>query len=606
MTSRLEVLANRISRVSKLAYGTSVSHTNEVFPIISYFCTAVSSAHRKFIRLTMVDRGSYNTTSKPLPLKQRTASVDGRRDYSTKTWTSLLELLKLREYIVTVDHFSIWRRHLAWAMENGKDLREYMTQRYASSMVFMSLLLSIELGVLFNSAGVTTDVRHALLEERHTSVAFWAGMSIILSAILTLLSLISTFTAWTMVSSVSEENAHCIFRSSIGQYCAELPGRFIVSSIYSFLAWLIMFFFLLLPFGYWSMLLMIIGVGLFVHVITAFSAFGRVIMHTGAMGSQRIFDPTYEAGLLPHTLHDNLLIKARANLSRSTSIRRQYRSRSSPIDCILSQDELSSRLHSERSEPSTPMDDEAAHEAPGRKRTESLVKFSDGYDTQGYPSPLVTQFYPSPLVTTPMNSEVDVGLKTPVSALSNGSLSPQRQRPPRRPQFFATKPSAETGTPFGMSKNVVNTAGSTVADKWLQSSANDDGGGSTETFGRDNTQAASAKVTPGQFGRGELQAASVKVKERISSQFSHLRNSSIGSTLDGTGTLGDSEFDRLFDPERSMSDDDGGDDGGAERKSLLKDDNMERGDYSSFRQPKQRGSEPGQSASTGESGYIDE
>jgi hypothetical protein len=69
-----------------------------------------------------------------------------------------------------------------------------------------------------------------------------------------------------MVSSVSEENAHCIFRSSIGQYCAELPGRFIVSSIYSFLAWLIMFFFLLLPFGYWSMLLMVLGVGLFVHV----------------------------------------------------------------------------------------------------------------------------------------------------------------------------------------------------------------------------------------------------------------------------------------------------------------------------------------------------
>jgi hypothetical protein len=44
-------------------------------------------------------------SSKPLPLKQRTASVDGRRDFSTKTWTSLLELLKLREYIVTVDHF---------------------------------------------------------------------------------------------------------------------------------------------------------------------------------------------------------------------------------------------------------------------------------------------------------------------------------------------------------------------------------------------------------------------------------------------------------------------------------------------------------------------
>lgn len=559
-------------------------------------------------------------SSKPLPLKQRTASVDGRRDFSTKTWTSLLELLKLREYIVTVDHFSIWRRHLAWAMEDGKDLREYMTQRYASSMVFMSLLLSIELGVLFNSAGVTTDVRHALLEERHFSVAFWAGMSIILSAILTLFSLISTFTAWTMVSSVSEENAHCIFRSSIGQYCAELPGRFIVGSIYSFLAWLIMFFFLLLPFGYYSMFLMIIGVGLFVHVITSFSAFGRVIMHTGAMGSQPIFDPAYEAGLLPHTLHDNLLIKARANLSRSTSIRRQYRSRSSPIDRILSEDELSSRMHSERSEPDTPLENEMSREAPERQRTGSLVKFSDGYDTQGYPSPLVTtpmnrkvyvdvkkpisalsngsydtQGYPSSLATTPMNREVGGDVKTSLSALSNGSVSPQRQRPPRIPQFFATKRSTEPSTPFGTFKNVVSTAGTTVFDKWLQSSTNDDAG-----LGGDYPQAANVEVTPGRFGGDDAQTPIVEVKKEVPGQFSHARGSSIASTQDGTGTLGDSEFERLFDPELSIS----FDDEVAERKSLLEDDDIERGNYSSFRPPGQRGSEPGQSAST-ESGYID-
>jgi len=134
---------------------------------------------------------------KPLPLKQRTSSVDQRRDFNTQTWVSVIGLLKLREFVITVDHFSIWRRHLAWAVENGKDLREYMTQRYASSMVFMSLLLATELNVLFNSARVTTNVRDALMQEAYLDIHFWAGIAVIISAILTLLSLISIFTAWT-------------------------------------------------------------------------------------------------------------------------------------------------------------------------------------------------------------------------------------------------------------------------------------------------------------------------------------------------------------------------------------------------------------------------
>jgi hypothetical protein len=180
---------------------------------------------------------SNNHNNKPLPLKQRTSSIDTRRDFTTQTWTSLLALLKLREYIITVDHFSIWRRHLAWAMENGADLREYMTKRYASSMVFMSLLLSTELAVLFNSASVATSVRDALLAERHTSIEFWVGICIILSAVFTILSLLSIFTAWTMVSSISNTNAHCILRSSIGQY-----GMYNNSFVRTFVAMIHYFF----------------------------------------------------------------------------------------------------------------------------------------------------------------------------------------------------------------------------------------------------------------------------------------------------------------------------------------------------------------------------
>lgn len=90
--------------------------------------------------------GNVLSGNKPLPLKQRTSSSSNQRDFNQKTWLSLLVLVKFREFFVTVDHFSIWRRHLAWANDDGKDLRTYMTQRYASNMVFMSLLLSTELG----------------------------------------------------------------------------------------------------------------------------------------------------------------------------------------------------------------------------------------------------------------------------------------------------------------------------------------------------------------------------------------------------------------------------------------------------------------------------
>lgn len=277
------------------------------------------------VKSDSVRSNSDQLKSKPLPLKQRTSSVDTRRDFTVQTWTSLLGLVKPREYFVTVDHFSIWRRHLAWAMENGADLRQYMTQRYASNMVFMSLLLGAELNVLFNPSAVTTAMRRSLFAENVHTVEFWAGMTILVSVILTILSLISTFTAWGMVSSVSDVNAHCILRSSIGQYIAELPGRFIVTAVYSFLTWMTLFFFLLLPVGFWSILLVVITFSLFIHVVTVFSAFGRIIMHTGAMGSERIFDEATEKRLLPHSLHTSLYEKAKQELGRETSITRQYR-----------------------------------------------------------------------------------------------------------------------------------------------------------------------------------------------------------------------------------------------------------------------------------------
>lgn len=334
-------------------------------------------------------------SAKPLALKQRTSSVDLRRDYTSQTWISVVGLLKFREFLITVDHFSIWKRHLAWACDDGKKLRNYMTQQYESNMLFMSLLLSTELCILFNDSTVQTKVIECLMQERIESMEFWAGITIIVSCILTLMSLVATFAAWTMVSAVSDVNTHCILRSSIGQYVVELPGRFIVGSIYTFTIWMTLFINILMPGILWPFLLGAFVVVCFVHTITAFSAFGRIVMHTGAMGDRPIFDPTYEDNQSPHSLHQDLLAKAEATLMNGTSIRRLYGNHLRPIDRKMTVAELSHHLKSQDSDLSSrgsvvscerKEDHEASLSEKTHQRTGSIVKFAEGsiiYDTSG-------------------------------------------------------------------------------------------------------------------------------------------------------------------------------------------------------------------------------
>ena len=325
--------------------------------------------------------GSKDHSYKPLPLKQRTSSSSDRRDFTSNTWISLLELIKIREYLIPVNHFSIWRRHNAWAFEDGKDLRQYIGNRYASNMVFMSLLLSTEFGVLFNSAKITTSVRDDLVEAHWHTTSFWAGLFIIISSLFTILSLISTFTFTAMITAIDERNAHCILRSSIGQYATELPGRLIVCSIYTFLISFMLFFFLLLPVGVFSIVLLLGTMFFFVHVVSVFSSFGRIIMHTGAMGKGKIFSSEYEELLVPDSLHSHLLSKARSNLKHKISIRRQYRTKQSEIDRFLLDTEYYDHLCGNNKPymgfptPNGPLPDISF--AGPRLRADSKVRFAD-------------------------------------------------------------------------------------------------------------------------------------------------------------------------------------------------------------------------------------
>ena len=239
-------------------------------------------------------------------------------------WFSLLGLLSPSEYFVTVDNSVLWQRHVAWAKPKGDVLRTYVTQRFSSNMVFLSLMLASEINVFFNSSHETADMRAILGTQAYSSLKFWIGIIIALDALVTIIGLLTTFTLWGMISAISDENTHALLRSSIGQYVIGLPPRFIVASLYLFLLWLTLFFVELIK-GPLQIAVVFIICFLFFQVVVPLSAFGRLIMHTGGMARRRVLNETFEKELLPSGLHASLLIKATHTLRRNTTAIDQYK-----------------------------------------------------------------------------------------------------------------------------------------------------------------------------------------------------------------------------------------------------------------------------------------
>ena len=251
-------------------------------------------------------------------------TMEHTADYNQDTWLSLLGLLNVSEFFVTVDHSTSWRKHLAWSKPSGQDLRNYTTQRFSSNMVFMSLILGTELSVLFNSSNITTDIREQMMEGNIKSLRHWIGFVFLLSACVTVIALVATFTAWGMVNAIGDQNTHCLLRSSIGQLVTALPSNFAVASLYLFLLCLFLLIFELMS-GPLQAVLITIVLYLFFQVVISLSAFGRLIIHTGAMSNRPVLDPKLERALLPSGLHASLLIKAADRKRRQTSVVSMYR-----------------------------------------------------------------------------------------------------------------------------------------------------------------------------------------------------------------------------------------------------------------------------------------
>jgi len=237
---------------------------------------------------------------------------------------SLLDLLHPMEFFVPFDQTTLWRRHVAWAKPKGKEIRDYVVQRFSSNMVFLSLLLGTNMATLMNSSRVATEIREATMGELYYSLKFYIGVIMALASCVTIVGLVATYTSWSMISAVSDTNANTVLRSSMGQYVTALPSRFVVASLYLFLLWLMLLLIVIIS-GPLVLVLLSVTLFLFFQVVISLSAFGRLVAHTGAMSNKRILDPELERQLLPSGLHASLLIKATERSRRRTSVTEQYR-----------------------------------------------------------------------------------------------------------------------------------------------------------------------------------------------------------------------------------------------------------------------------------------
>jgi len=140
---------------------------------------------------------------------------------------------------------------------------------------------------------------------------------------LTFMTLLATFTAWAIISSVSDVNARCVLRSSIGLHASGLPSKTIVLALYTCLTWMTLFMWYLVP-EVWGITVTVCTISFLFHIITVYSALGKLIMYTGAMGPKRILEERVEEQMLPFELHDALVEKAIQRRKNKVRLSAQY------------------------------------------------------------------------------------------------------------------------------------------------------------------------------------------------------------------------------------------------------------------------------------------
>ena len=220
-------------------------------------------------------------------------------------------LISPHEILLTADQSFYWRRSLMWSKENGSDLQTYMISKYANSSLLAGLLLTAEIAVLFSPSPPAHEMRTAL-KAGTPPLQFTIGLILVTSIFLTIGSIIACFTAWSTVAAISDVNCHAVLRSSVGMYTTHLPVFCLSSSIITFICWMCLFLFDLMPFPA-NVILISISLIFIIHIITTFSVFGRIILHSNAMSDVPIFDVNTEENMVPLSLFESLYEKSLQN-----------------------------------------------------------------------------------------------------------------------------------------------------------------------------------------------------------------------------------------------------------------------------------------------------
>lgn len=231
------------------------------------------------------------------------------------------------DYIISTDLSALWRRHLVWAKKDGNQLLDIVVGRYGNSMVFMSLLFGAAVGTYFSPSGIVTGIRTALEKGFVTGykLEYATGVTLQVSIILTGSAVFANFTAWGVFRTIGKQNAPIILRCNSGLYAAQLPSRLTVLGIYTFFAWLLLFWWVNYSAGDWMPIVLTgLTAALLVHIVSTFSKLSRIIMATSCMGQTPILPREKEELLSPTELDTVLLNETMLARKAKTPVNRQY------------------------------------------------------------------------------------------------------------------------------------------------------------------------------------------------------------------------------------------------------------------------------------------
>mmetsp|Transcript_23366 Transcript_23366/g.48521 ORF Transcript_23366/g.48521 Transcript_23366/m.48521 type:complete len:337 (+) Transcript_23366:406-1416(+) len=236
-------------------------------------------------------------------------------------------LKSLGDVFISVELTRLWYLHLVYSKKDGAELRNLFTNRFAALSTMISLFVASQVGALFSPSRPTETARTALEQLDYRNVAFWAGLALCVSLILSLLSLLATLSAWAIFNAVGTKNVHIILRSSQCLNAAALPSRLAMLSIFCYFLWLNLFWYVLADLAVAVPLSAFCMVSFF-GIISTYSAVGRVMMFSGALGNEQIMDYDVESDLggaeLATALVDRVVVAKKGDIPVSQQYRIKY------------------------------------------------------------------------------------------------------------------------------------------------------------------------------------------------------------------------------------------------------------------------------------------